>query len=162
MHAHLHPHVTCTERRCTHAYAQVSYTISVAGIYLLHVRLRQGRAPVPGSPFLLTVVPGEPYARSTSLHVDGSGETGQWLCASIRAKDATGNVVMVGGCQIACACTGGTEVEVSDNGDGSYDLRVTSLRPGTFELSAMIGTLHLIGSPAKVNLTLPPPTPLPP
>ena len=37
---------------------KVSYSVGKVGRYLLHVRLRNHAAAVPGSPFALTVTPG--------------------------------------------------------------------------------------------------------
>ena len=46
---------------------QVSYSVGVAGKYLLHVGLRGQNAVLPGSPFQLEVKPGKAHAPSTSL-----------------------------------------------------------------------------------------------
>ena len=45
----------------------VHYSIGRAGTYKLHVGLRQQSAPLPGSPFMLTIKPGSAYAPSTRL-----------------------------------------------------------------------------------------------
>ena len=45
----------------------VHYSIGRAGTYKLHVGLRQQSAPLPGSPFMLTIKPGVAYAPSTRL-----------------------------------------------------------------------------------------------
>lgn len=50
-----------------HEVHKVSYSIGLAGEYLLHVRLRQQAMPIPGSPFFLTVTPGGAHGHSTRL-----------------------------------------------------------------------------------------------
>lgn len=50
-----------------HDWHKVHFTIGRAGRYLLHVRLRDAKQPLPGSPFALTVVPGEAHATRVIL-----------------------------------------------------------------------------------------------
>ena len=58
----LHSHGNLRE---TH---HVSYSIGVAGSYLLHVRLRNQAASLPGSPYMLRVDPGPAFAMTTFCH----------------------------------------------------------------------------------------------
>ena len=48
----------------------VHYSIGLAGVYKLHVGLRHQEMALPGSPFTLTVDPGNAYAGSTALPPD--------------------------------------------------------------------------------------------
>ena len=117
-----------------HEYHKVSYMVSVAGSYLLHVRLRMPKeaTPLPGSPFLLTVSPGEPYARSTVLSNPGRSETGEWWVSRIHAKDKTGNTIIKGGCRIECVRGADSEElqkEVVDNKDGVGERERARHRP---------------------------------
>ena len=57
----LHAHGKLVE---THS---VSYSVGIVGEYLLHVRLRQQAAALPGSPFRLRVLPNVAHARSCRL-----------------------------------------------------------------------------------------------
>ena len=133
-----------------HEFHKISYSVSLAGVYLLHVRLRQQAMPLTGSPFLLKVEPDEPYGPSTVLDGSGFGEAGEWNVFMIQAKDRVGNSVTKGGCQILCSISGGEEVQtnVVDKLDGRYELHVMSRKPGSFQLHASIDGLPLKGSPA--------------
>ena len=105
---------------------EVSFSIGVAGTYLLHVNLREsaarGSAVVPGSPFLLRVSPGSAYPLSTQLPPEalplrgGSTQpTGGGGKAASRAagdnfscelvlvgRDKMGNACDAGGANITC------------------------------------------------------------
>ena len=55
----------------------VSYSIGLAGYYKLHVGLRQQAAALPGSPFMLYVMPGGAYAPSTKMPKPAASQDGQ-------------------------------------------------------------------------------------
>ena len=62
-----------------HTWHKVHFTVGRAGRYLLHVRLRDVKQPLPGSPFALTVVPGDAHATRVFLLPDAQplrGEVG--------------------------------------------------------------------------------------
>ena len=150
-----------------HEWHKVSYTVSIAGTYLLHVRLRGAKEalPLPGSPFLLTVSPGLPYGPSTLFGTPGTGETGQRRKILIRGLDKVGNAVTVsgaalGGCSLKHLVRGvhggvsadDLETEIVDHQDGTYSFFATSTRPGTYEVHMSFAPdgLPLLGSPAKL------------
>ena len=86
---------------------QVSYSVGVAGDYLLHVRLRSQAAAVPGSPFALRVEPGPPNALSTALPaLRLISEVGEQCRVVMRTLDKMGNECTVGGGEgvVECSC----------------------------------------------------------
>lgn len=143
---------TLHAKGAVHEFHRVRYAVSVAGTYLLHVRLRKEAAPVPGSPFLLTVDPGPPYAASTMLSVTSRAEVGQWWHTAFQARDKVGNTVTVGGTDVVCTCKQtGVETQVIDKHDGSYELHAMTTKPGVYELAATIDGFPLRGAPALLE-----------
>lgn len=138
---------------------KVSYSIGVAGQYLLHVRLRKQAAALPGSPFLLQVHPGPAYALSSSLPFEPmSSEVGEPIVYIMKAADRIGNPCHTGGAQIECWCgiegkeTELLQAEVKDIGNGSYELRWNGKVPGTYEVSVKLAGEHVVNSPSKIRL----------
>lgn len=83
---------------------KVTYSIGVAGTYLLHVRLRHMAASLPGSPFLLTVHPAEAHASQTQLAAEIHGEiSGECACV-VDTGDLLANRCVRGGAEIVCYC----------------------------------------------------------
>ena len=148
---------------------RVSYSIGVAGVYLLHVRLRQQGAALPGSPFMLTVRPGEAHALSTKLPAVLHGEVGGRCSYTISTADQGGNPCLEGGATLSCLCeseddlwlrTGGSSsdngklnAKSTDHGNGKYTIVWHGERTGTFLVSVTIGGLHVVGSPMRLKLT---------
>ena len=87
-----------------HAKHHASYSIGVAGTYLLHVRLRKQAVSLPGSPFLLTVHPGPAFATNTILPSEISGEVGGLCSIMIQTGDQMGNACITGGASILSFC----------------------------------------------------------
>ena len=83
---------------------RVSYSIGLAGTYLLHVRLRKEGLPVPGSPFPLTVLPGEPVAHACFLTTEPQALGGNKAGVVLRTCDAMGNACVTGGADVTCTC----------------------------------------------------------
>ena len=88
-----------------HEAHKVSYSIGLAGDYLLHVRLRQQALALPGSPFKLIVLPAAAHARSTRLqaeHLRGmvglAEEDG--VETLLRTADKMGNLCVAGGARV--------------------------------------------------------------
>ena len=57
-----------------HERHKLSFSVGMAGDCLLHVRLRREASPLPGSPFLIRVEPGPPFAPATPLSLPGHCE----------------------------------------------------------------------------------------
>ena len=147
---------------------RVSYSIGVAGVYLLHVRLRQQGAALPSSPFMLTVRPGEAHALSTKLPAVLHGEVGGRCSYTISTADQGGNPCLEGGAKLSCTCeseddlwlrTGGSSsdngklsAKSTDHGNGKYTIVWHGERTGTFLVSVTIGGLHVVGSPVFLKL----------
>ena len=137
----------------------MSYSIGVAGEYLLHVRLRKQAASLPGSPFPLSVEPGMPFALASRLPVRSlSGEVGEACTLTIATSDRMGNGCVKGGGNVTTTCVPKTkdgkdnaECEVEDKHDGSYELRWTSERTGQFVARVMIDGHEVLGSPLPVT-----------
>lgn len=87
-----------------HETHRASYSIGIAGVYLLHVRLRKQAASLPGSPFMLTVHPGPAYAAQTELPLHVRGEVGGLCSIVIRTGDQMGNACVQGGAKIVAYC----------------------------------------------------------
>lgn len=139
----------------------VSFSVGRVGRYLLHVRLRQQAAGIPGSPFALEVVPGPASPQTSSLVVDqrplrgGVGLGSDNGCSLVVCThDLMGNECTTGGAdvnteshveEIMCAC--------KDNQDGSYLLQWRSEVSGTFNVKVAIGKEPLLGSPISIKFT---------
>jgi len=138
----------------------VSYSIGLVGQYLLHVRLRQQAAALPGSPFHLSVLPGKAHAHSTNLPmqtVTGTVGMGSEMgCGvTISTADIMGNACIYGGAEVTGECVGSNDVTSSivDNGDGTYYLHWNSERSGKFNVAIKIFGNHIVGSPTSIKLT---------
>jgi len=132
----------------------VSYSVGVAGDYLLHVRLRSQAAAVPGSPFALRVEPGPPNALSTALPaLRLISEVGEQCRVVMRTLDKMGNECTVGGGEgvVECSCNDkAVSTECVDEGDGTYTLTWTSEVPGSFEGAVKINRQHVVHSPVAL------------
>ena len=142
-----------------HEVHKVSYSIGLAGRYLLHVRLRQEAAAVVGSPFDLEVLPGPAHAKSTRLSteilrgkVGMSDQTGTSLL--VHTADRMGNTCLAGGATVTIICDyKNMSSRVHDNKDGTYLLRWNSESSGTFKTRVLIDGFDMIGSPREFTLT---------
>lgn len=153
---------------------KVSYSIGRVGRYLLHVRLRQAAAPIPGSPFALTVRPGPANARASKLPdvpmplcgvVGKSAKDGCQIV--LQTHDEIGNASSSGGAHIANECkmlpgpgekksdVEGVMIDatVTDRGDGTYLLEWRSERSGLFSANITINNEPVGGSPVLFSLT---------
>lgn len=142
-----------------HEVHKVSYSIGLAGHYLLHVRLRQQAAAVPGSPFNLQVLPGPAHAKSTHISTAPLrgmvGTTDDTGCAmTVRAADRMGNFCSGGGAKLQAVCDlKEILTSVEDNNDGTYRLKWNSKFSGVFKTRVLIDGLDAIGSPREFTLT---------
>ena len=142
-----------------HEVHRVSYSIGLAGEYLLHVRLRQQALALPGSPFKLTVRPGAAFAKSTRLPegtIRGMVGTGSdaGCMRELRTADKMGNMCIVGGALVKLLVEeDDVETEVVDRGDGTYQLRWKSKLSGHFKTHITIDGEDVIGSPTSFSLT---------
>ncbi len=143
----------------------VSYSVGLVGQYLLHVRLRQQAAALPGSPFQLTVRPGKAHAQSSRLPkgvIQGTvGMAPEMGCGiTITTADIMGNMCIAGGADVKGDCVDmkGRDLSalvnstVRDNGDGSYYLHWNSNQSGLFTVGIKIFGDHIIGSPTQIKL----------
>lgn len=145
-----------------HEAHKVHFSVGLVGRYLLHVRLRQHALPIPGSPFILQVAPGEPSASSTRLPIlkDGAplrGTVGSGPDAGceliVSTADKMGNVCIEGGANLKAHCDlEEVEVTVNDRKDGTYQLVWKSSKSGLFESKVTINGESVIGSPARIKL----------
>ncbi|CAM9146088.1 unnamed protein product, partial [Ectocarpus sp. 8 AP-2014] len=132
----------------------VEYVPFVAGTHLLNVTFQEWlfepEEHVKGSPFTVTVAPGEAFGRrsdawgdalgSSSNGNNGSLEAGVAASLGVRARDVVGNAVGEGGDELAVyafhreveAFTKGT---VDDLGNGSYDVWITPTVAGPYFIS---------------------------
>lgn len=139
---------------------KVYYSIAVCGMYRLHIGLRHQALPVPGSPFTLTVTPGQAHAISTELPKSQlplrgvvGVEEGEGCRVRLYARDKMGNQCTSGGAKIVCNCTSqSVNAEVLDQNDGSYILQWSSKDSGVFEVSVTIDGIPINGSPTSLKL----------
>ena len=148
-----------------HEVHRVSYSIGLAGQYLMHVRLRQQATAVPGSPFNLTVVPGTADAKTTKLDSTAPlrgmvGLTGPDVGCSLglHTADKMGNPCIVGGAAVRISVDHeDVEADVIDNNDGTYKLQWRSKYSGTFRTRVMVeaggASEDVVGSPMEFTLT---------
>ena len=130
----------------------VSYSIGVAGSYLLHVRLRNQAAALPGSPFPLQVLPGPAWAQSSSLPFEQlTSEVGETFTHLMRTADKIGNACVVGGAEVTNERSQHLEVACEDMQDGTYLLKWTSEQPGEFVIQVKVAGQHVINSPSKIR-----------
>ena len=154
----------------------VHFSIGRPGHYLLHVRLRTGAA-LPGSPFALTVRSGVPHPLSTFLPAEAqplhgylkleggdrkrdrksSPESAAASCTlRLLLRDKMGNLCDSGSAAVTCGCMGRdgelVESEVTDRGDGSYDLRWYVPQARAYQAYVKLDGLHVIGSPTTMQV----------
>ena len=155
-----------------HETHKASYSVGVAGQYLLHVRLRKQARALPGSPFLLTIKAGPAFAMSTTLPKEIHGEVGGACVLEIVTGDKMGNPCSIGGSNITVdssldpTMTTNTKTKaakdvkeevitavVQDKNDGRYGLVLKSHKIGIFYVTVKIDGLPVLNSPMKVHLT---------
>jgi len=148
-----------------HEVHRVSYALSLAGTYFLHVRLRHQALPLPGSPFKLVVRPGAACARTSRLlpgvlrgKVGGDADSG--CQQTLQCADQVGNECIAGGAPVEVRCftedglvaAPGMETTVTDLKDGTYTIRWRSKFSGKFRASVQIGDEDVRGSPVQIAL----------
>ena len=136
-----------------HEWHRVSYSIGVAGEYLLHVRLHTSAASLRGSPYLLVCEPGPPFALSSKLPTEElEAEVGEDAFGVVMTTaDSLGNQCRRGGGGVSCGCKDGcVTASCDDLGNGSYRLKWASSRTGTFSVYVKIDGRHVVGSPSHI------------
>ena len=142
-----------------HEVHKVSYSIGLAGDFLLHVRLRTSAAAIPGSPFRLHVSPGPAHAKRTYLSTEPLrglvGQTSDSGChLTFHAADRMGNLCTAGGAKLKVFCASeDVECSFDDHNDGTYTLNWLSKLSGTFTTRVTIDNLDVINSPREFTLT---------
>ena len=134
---------------------RVSYSVGVAGDYLLHVRLRSQAAAVPGSPFPLRVDPGPAYALSTALP-EGPlwRQVGEPCEIVLQAADKMGNECHEGGGNVLCEChgdDGNATADCVDLGNGSYKVSWGSEVPCVLKGVVTIDGQPVVHSPILIE-----------
>jgi hypothetical protein len=120
----------------------------------LHVRLRNQAAALPGSPFVLTVHPGAPFALSTSLPEGPIPcEVGVTATVVLGAVDRLGNYCSTGGGAVTVECDAhSVQCNVVDLNNGSYELQWMCKLVGNFPTTVMIDGKHVVNSPATLRV----------
>jgi hypothetical protein len=136
----------------------VHYSIGRAGMYRLHVALRQQAAVLPGSPFELTISPGVAHREMTRLDADslplrgvvGSESGGVVLVTS----DRMGNRCLVGSAPVNIHCPNtAVSCQCIDKGDGTYSLHWQSQAAGEYKIHVTIDGLDVAGSPTTLLMS---------
>ena len=116
-----------------HEVHKCTYSVGRAGLYLLHVRLRNQALSLPGSPFRLVVKPDKPHAQSTSLSTEflplrgtvGNNETdGCHVLLRYATKWATYAIQAV---LTMVSSERAVTASCVDNNDGSYSVALSLL-----------------------------------
>jgi hypothetical protein len=115
-----------------------SYTPVLAGTDQVDVRVNG--SPVPGSPFVSTVVPGPADAAMTTAVVTRGGFFGSRIDAVITTRDAQGNLLGRGGDDVKVQLNSEPPVSAFDHGNGTYSQTF-------FSFGAAIITITLNGVP---------------
>ena len=125
-----------------------------AGMYALHVSLKHPFTPLPGSPMLLNIVPGDADASRSSLPLDVAsmsesvvGQMGGFL---FHTYDAFGNRCTSGGAGILALVDGGgakCTTWVNDMSNGSYEVKWYGEEPGEYTVRVSLGATHGIPDP---------------
>ena len=134
----------------------VSYTPTVSGSS--SVRVTMGGSDVTDSPFAGAVSPGAADAAKSLVY--GAGVRGAVVNGAgrvvVRAADSNGNYVVNGGdpfrAWVVDAATGAgyADVELTDNGDGTYSAEWTPSTTGTeYELNVLLRGTPVAGSPYR-------------
>ena len=139
---------------------QVHYSVGRAGQYLLHIGIRNQAAPLPGSPFELTVLPGAAHPVATSLSMDETGRAlplrgvvGEAGSVTIATSDRMGNKCKVGGAPLRVESKS-KELTTShiDNENGTYELQWIGEVSGKYEINVTIDNVNVTGSPTELTL----------
>ena len=108
---------------------------------------------IPGSPFMLNVVPGLAHPLSTSIaaglplcgYLKGGESTAASFTLTLLTRDKTGNACVTGGANVTCGCVRGAATGLSERKSAAFDSeeldyakgvtsKVTDKEDGTFEL----------------------------
>jgi len=136
-----------------HQTHRVQYSVGRVGTYKLHVALRSQGRVLPGSPFLLKVVPGLPSSLFTCIAaseplplsgVVGLPCRGVVLCT----HDSAGNRCVLGGAPLHVACDDpNVACTWIDHEDGTFTLSWEAQRCGSYLLSVAVDGVDVNGSP---------------
>ena len=137
-----------------HTVHRVSYSIGVAGQYLLHVRLRKQAVALPGSPFMLKVEAGRAHALSSRLPPEPLiSEVGTKCVVIVSTADCMGNPRHIGGDldnfilesnSNLCKCV------IADLGDGSYKLSWRAMCQ-KYKVHVKINQEDIVNSPTQIT-----------
>ena len=140
------------------------YTVDRAGPYLVQVQL--GGVHVMGSPFQLTVLPGQTSARMSTASGQGltTSVAGTPASFELIARDDFGNPRSVCGDDFEVRLTGperltgGSHVRgiVNENGNGTYVVEYAVSAAGHYYIAVTLSGRHISGSPFAMQ-TLPAP-----
>jgi len=153
------------------------FSVGKAGLYKLHVGLRQQMLPLPGSPFDLLVEPGYAYAASSVLPVSSLPLSGvaseDWHQGLIfSSADTLSNACKKGGADVLMRLALNTKVaareqtkdkdsdgdkklvdcDVVDRSDGTYELKWRSNTAGVFPIDVLLDGSHVVGSPIELHV----------
>lgn len=125
---------------------RILYTPFEAGRHT--IELSYDNAPVPGSPFVITVKSGCDPSRCKAF---GTGLQGGFMNQKAKFTVST-REAGVGG--LSFAIEGPSEAKMSciDNRDGSCDVEFLPTEPGVYDVSIRFADKHIPGSPFKINI----------
>jgi hypothetical protein len=120
-----------------------SYTPVLAGTDQVDVRVNG--TPVPGSPFVSTVVPGPADPSMTTAVVTRGGFFGARIDAVITTRDAQGNLLGRGGDDVKVQLNSEPPVSAFDHGNGTYSQTFFSF--GATTITITLNGVAIAGSP---------------
>ena len=117
----------------------------------LSVDVHWGKAPIPGSPFVIKV--------ENSKNI--SNATGDGLKSAIVGREASFTIVTTEmglvekkaiGVSIAGVRAGRLKPSIKDNHNGTYTVSYTAQKPGAYIANIAVNKVQVLGSPFKINV----------
>ena len=135
----------------------VHYSIGRAGVYRLHVGLRQQSCMLKGSPFELHVKPGVAHHSASRLLAEDlplQGIVGK-VSKGVRlvTHDRMSNRCLVGGAPVQVSCSSNkVSTNIIDKGDGTYLINWHSDSSGKYTLNVTVEGSAVGGSPVPLTM----------
>jgi len=140
----------------------ISYTPTQTGNYKLTVNCNSQPIGGKSNPFSFIVVPAPPSPEHTIAYGPGTekGTVGRENKFTVETRDPYDNKVTMGGANIGGRISplgisgGDTQIEVKDNGDGTYTCGYPGVTmAGDYELTPTLDNVPIKGAPFKVKVT---------
>jgi filamin len=146
-HGNVHPRVTDNGDGTV----DVVYNVSEPGVYNIGVGLHG--QPIKDSPWHAKVKAAPDASKSWA---EGPGLEGAFDNApahfKVFARDANGNPVSGDDCQVKIEGPGHSNVDVKDNGDGTYDVKYNVDDAGNYKITALLDGAPVRNTPVNIEV----------